>query len=122
MTAQFHSVDRMLAVWNERELSRIGSHLEAALTPDILFIDPTIETHGRNEFEANVRYFKTKYPQAHIRRASGIDSHHNLHRYGWEISAGGRVFLVGFDVTQTAEDGKVCKVLGFFGQLPGLSE
>jgi hypothetical protein len=117
-----NSIDRMLAVWNERDLNRIRGHLEGALTSDIAFIDPTIETHGLGEFEENVRDFRTKYAQAVIRRASGIDSHHNLHRYSWEISAAGKVFLVGFDVAETAADGKVCKVLGFFGQLPDLSQ
>jgi hypothetical protein len=122
MSQPTNSVDRMLAVWNERDLTRTRGHLEAALTPDVTFIDPTIETHGLGEFEDNVRDFRTKYPQAVIRRASGIDSHHNLHRYGWEISVAGKVFLVGFDVAETAEDGKVCRVLGFFGQLPSLSQ
>jgi hypothetical protein len=56
------------------------------------------------------------------RRATGIDSHHNLHRYGWEISAGGKVMLVGFDVAETAADGMVSRVLGFFGQRPDLSQ
>jgi hypothetical protein len=122
MSTQFNSVDRMLAIWNERDLGQIRSRIEAALTPDVAFVDPTIETHGFNEFEANVCDFRTKYPQAVIRRASGIDSHHNLHRYGWEISAGGRVFLFGFDVAETAEDGRVSRVLGFFGPLASLSE
>lgn len=121
MSPQFNSVDNMLAVWNERDLSRIRTHLELAVTPDICFIDPTIETHGLGEFEENVRDFRTKYPQAVVRRTSGIDSHHKLHRYSWEISAAGKVFLVGFDVAQTAQDGRVCRVLGFFGPLPNLS-
>ncbi len=120
MTTNPNSVDRMLAVWNELDVSRIRGHLEAALTPDISFIDPTIETHGIAEFEENVRDFRGKYPQAIIRRASAIDSHHNLHRYAWEISVQGKVVLVGFDVAQTAEDSKVCRVLGFFGPLPVL--
>jgi SnoaL-like domain len=122
MTERTTIVDTMLAVWNERDLSRIRSHLEAALTADITFIDPTIETHGHGEFEQNVRNFRAKYPVAVIRRASGIDSHHKLHRYGWEITSDGKVALVGFDVAETAEDGKICRVLGFFGALPKLNQ
>ncbi|MGL4575152.1 MAG: nuclear transport factor 2 family protein [Burkholderiaceae bacterium] len=122
MSTTPNKLDNMLAMWNERDLSRIRGHLEAALTPDVTFIDPTIETHGLDEFEKNVRDFRTKYPQASIRRASAIDSHHNLHRYSWEITVEGKVFLVGYDVAETVEDGKVCRVLGFFGPLPKLSE
>jgi hypothetical protein len=122
MSAQANSLDHMLAIWNERDLSRIRCHLEAVLAADVVFIDPTIETHGLQEFEENVRDFRTKYPEASIRRASGIDSHHNLHRYNWEITVGGKVFLAGSDVAETAEDGKVCRVLGFFGPLPKLNQ
>jgi SnoaL-like domain len=122
MSAPTNPVDNMLAVWNERDLSLIRGRLEAVLAPDIAFIDPTIETHGVGEFEENVRDFRTKYPQAIIRRASGIDSHHNLHRYHWEITVEGKVFLAGFDVAETAEDGKVCRVLGFFGPVPKLDK
>jgi hypothetical protein len=114
------SFDHMLDAWNERDLGRLRGHLEAALAPDVVFIDPTIETHGLAEFEKNVRDFQAKYPQAEIRRASGIDSHHQIHRYSWEIVHGGKVFLLGFDVAETTAEGKVCKVLGFFGPLPGL--
>jgi hypothetical protein len=115
-------VDNMLAIWNEPNLDRIRGRLEAALAPHIIFVDPTIETHGIDEFEQNVRGFRAKYPDAVIRRASGIDSHHNLHRYSWEISAKGKVVLVGFDVAEVDADGKVRRVLGFFAQLPGLSQ
>jgi hypothetical protein len=30
--------------------------------------------------------------------------------------------LAGFDVAETAEDGKVCRVLGFFGPVPKLDK
>jgi SnoaL-like domain len=119
MSAPPTPIDNMLAVWNERDLNLVRGRLEAVLTPDIAFVDPTIETHGVGEFEENVREFRTKYPQANIRRASGIDSHHNLHRYNWEITVEGKVVLAGFDVAETAEDGKVCRVLGFSVHCPG---
>jgi hypothetical protein len=122
MSAHPTPIDNMLAVWNERDLSLIRGRLEAVLAPEIAFIDPTIVTNGLGEFEENVRDFRTKYPQAHIRRASGIDSHHNLHRYNWEITVEEKVFLAGFDVTETTADGKVCRVLGFFGPLPKLGK
>ncbi len=121
MTAIPSSFDLMLAAWNERDLSKVRAMLEQALTPDVVFVDPTIVTHGIDEFEANVREFRGKYPIADIRRSTVVDSHHDLHRYGWEISAQGKVFLVGFDVTETNAEGKVCKVLGFFGPLGKLA-
>lgn len=121
MSAYPSSFDHMLAAWNERDLSRIRGFLEAALTPDVTFVDPTIETHGLAEFEENVRAFRAKYPKAALRRASDIDSHHNLSRYSWEILIDEKVVLLGFDVVETADDGRVRRVLGFFGPLPRLT-
>jgi hypothetical protein len=112
------SLDHMLAAWNERDPSKVRSHLERALSPGVEFIDPSIETHGIDEFEANVHSVQAEIPGAVYSRTSGVDSHHGLHRYSWQISRDGEVVLPGFDVTQVDNDGKVKRVLGFFGPLP----
>jgi hypothetical protein len=114
-------LDDMLAVWNSRDHSNLRTRLEAIFADDIVFVDPTIITRGIDEFEANVRGFRAKYPQADIRKTTGIDSHHNLHRYHWAISMGGKTLLEGFDVSETNADGKVTRVLGFFGPLSALA-
>jgi hypothetical protein len=113
-------LDQMLAIWNQTDLSQVRPMLEAALSPHIVFVDPTIVTHGLDAFEANVRDFRTKYPQAVIRRSSVVDSHHQLHRYTWEILAGGKVMLAGFDVSETNSANQVVRVVGFFGPLAPL--
>lgn len=118
MNAEQCTVDRMLDVWNERNPELIRDRLAAVLSPEVVFIDPTIVTTGLAEFEANVRGFRAKYPEAVISRTSGIDAHHNLHRYSWQISMNGRVVLTGFDVSESSSDGLICRVLGFFGALP----
>jgi SnoaL-like domain len=112
------SLDRMLDIWNEQDMSKVRLQLEAALAKDVVFIDPTIETHGIEEFEANVRSFRTKYPRAALRKTSGVDSHHSLHRYTWDITVGTKLLVSGFDVSETDAEGKVKRVLGFFGPLP----
>ncbi len=114
------TVDAMLAVWNVRDLSLVRAHLEAVLAHGVEFIDPTIVTRGVDEFEANVCDFRRKYPNAVISRTSGVDSHHDLHRYTWAIHVGSKLVLSGSDVTQTDQSEKVVRVLGFFGPLPAL--
>ncbi len=112
------SLDHMLAAWNESDPSAVRGHLEQALAPDVEFIDPSIETHGIEEFEANVRKVHAAIPGAVYLRTSGVDSHHGLYRYDWQISRDGEVVLPGFDVTEVDENGLVTRVLGFFGPLP----
>ena len=112
------SFDHMLAAWNERDPAKVRGHLDKALAPHVEFIDPSVVTNGIDEFEANVHEVKAGLPGARYSRTSGVDSHHRLHRYNWEISRDGDVLLSGFDVTEVDEQGKVTRVLGFFGPLP----
>jgi hypothetical protein len=110
----------MFAAWNESDPAKTRGHLERALVPDVVFIDPSVEVHGIDEFEANIRDVREKVPGASYEVTSAVDSHHNLHRYSWAIVLDGRVLLPGLDVTQTDDDGRVTRVLGFFGPLPSL--
>jgi hypothetical protein len=112
------SLDHMLAAWNEGDPAEVRGHLDRALAPDVEFIDPSIETRGIDEFEANVHQVHGRIPGAVYARTSGVDSHHRLHRYSWQISLDGELVLPGFDVTEVDADGKVTRVLGFFGPLP----
>jgi hypothetical protein len=112
------ALDHMLAAWNETDPSLVRGHLERALAPDVAFIDPSVETHGLDEFEANVRRVQADLPGAEYSRTSGVDSHHGLHRYSWQIGHGGRTVVAGVDVTEVDEQGRVTRVLGFFGPLP----
>jgi hypothetical protein len=114
------SLDHMLAAWNERKPERVRAHLERALSPDVVFIDPSIVTRGIDEFEANVHEVQGRLPDADYTRASRVDHHHDIVRYAWEIRRGGELLLPGFDVTELNEQGQVLRVLGFFGPLPGL--
>lgn len=112
------SLDHMLAAWNERDPDRVRAHLDKALSPEVVFIDPSIVTRGIDEFEANVHGVHGRLPGASYRRASGVDRHHDVVRYAWEIHRDGELILPGFDVTELDEEGRVTRVLGFFGPLP----
>ena len=119
-TQMYHpeSLDHMLAAWNEAEPGAVRAHLERALSPDVEFIDPSVVTHGIDEFQANVQDVHARLPGAEYLRTSGVDSHHNLYRYAWEIRREGDLVLQGFDVTEVDEEGLVRRVWGFFGPLP----
>jgi hypothetical protein len=48
-----------------------------------------------------------------------VDTHHQLYRYAWAIHQNGKLVLPGFDVAEVDDSGRVTRVLGFFGPLPG---
>lgn len=117
MTKYPAAFDRMLDAWNEKEQPKIRDHLEAALTPDVHFVDPTIDIKGIDAFEKMVRDVQTRLPGARYSRISEVDSHHNLFRYHWAIYVGDSLTVQGFDVVESSNN-KVARVLGFFNDLP----
>lgn len=112
------TLDHMLAAWNEPDANLVRGHLEKALSPNIRFVDPSIDVTGIDGFEQNVHEVKSKIPGAVYSRTSGVDSQHGFHRYHWAIHQNGQLLLSGFDVTQTDDDNRVCCVIGFFGDIP----
>ena len=110
--------DRMLAAWNETDREKIRDYLDAALTPDVHFVDPTVDIKGIEAFETMIHGVQARIPNAVYSRISDVDNHHNLYRYHWAIHRNGEMLVQGFDVAATDDDGRISMVLGFFGNLP----
>ena len=111
-------LETMLAIWNERDVERIRGRIEEVFSPDVIFIDPANSIVGHDAFEVMVRDFRARLPQAVCSHSSGLDEHHGLVRYHWEIHQGSDLLISGFDVTQIGADQKVLRVEGFFGAIP----
>jgi hypothetical protein len=109
-----------LAVWNERDLNQIRTHIDETIAENAVFADPTNFIHGRDDFEKMVKEFRLKHPESIIKRTSGIDSHNNRSRYSWGIYVGEALVFKGIDFVQLDENGLVERVDGFFGDLPPL--
>lgn len=114
------SFDHYWNMWNETDLDAVRGHLDQAVTDDFIFCDPLNFHVGRDALEANVREFRTEQPLAEFTFGSGIDSHHNRHRYEWHLSRRERVLVRGFDVVTVAESALIERIDGFFGPLPDL--
>jgi hypothetical protein len=62
---------------------------------------------------------QARFPGHRFRRLSGIDAHHDLLRFAWELAApDGTVTVAGIDVGAVAPDGRLRAITGFFGDLP----
>ena len=112
------ALERMMSMWNETDLAEIPNHVAAIFAHDVVFIDPSNSIVGHEAFVAMVREFRITFPDALCSRASGVDSHHGLHRYHWEIHRGDDMLILGFDVTEVNAAGQVSRVEGFFGPMP----
>ncbi len=108
----------ILKAWNEKDPSKVRAHVEAALSPDVVFADPNYYTEGIDAFEAMVREFHASYPVSTCEHISGYDSHNNRYRYRWRVSINGAAALDGMDVTEIDANGLIVRVDGFFGDIP----
>lgn len=53
------------------------------------------------------------------RARRGVDTHHGHLRFAWElVGPDGQVAVAGVDVGELAEDGRLRRIVGFFGDLP----
>lgn len=115
-------LDAMLAAWNEMDAELIRGHLDAALAPDVLFVDPDNYIEGIDAFEVMVRKFRADMPTATAERTSGFNMHHNRYRYNWLVRVGGEPAVPGMDVVEVSDAGRVLRVDGFFGPIPEAGE
>jgi hypothetical protein len=111
-------VDINLAALTETDPARRAELIKQAWAEDGSLTDPPLvgEGHaGLNEFAATVC---EHYAGQRFRRVSAVDAHHDRFRYAWELVApDGTVTVAGIDVGETAPDGRLAKVTGFFGEL-----
>ncbi|MEM7094259.1 MAG: nuclear transport factor 2 family protein [Actinomycetota bacterium] len=111
------SFDHMLAAWNESDPAQVRRHLDRALSPEVHFVDPSVDIVGIDAFEANVHHVHEQIPDAVYSRTSEVDEHHGHYRYHWAIHLNDELLLAGFDVSIIDQAGRVEKVIGFFGPL-----
>jgi hypothetical protein len=109
-----------LEAWNEPDVARVRDHLERAVAPDVVFVDPANSTRGIDELETLIREARTSIPTGEYGLASGIDGHNDRYRYRWEVRIEGAVAVTGMDVTTVDEQGRLERIDGFFGDFPPL--
>jgi hypothetical protein len=113
------TVDTYLSMWNETDPASRAETIRAAWTEDGHYVDPLMESKGYDELSAMVAGVQEQFPGSQFRRASGVDTHHGLVRFAWElIGADGVVAAGGIDIGVLAEDGRFSRIAGFLGDLP----
>lgn len=113
------TVDAYFALLNEADPQRRAALAEQVWTDDAAYFDPLTEAVGRPAIDEMVAGVHAQYPGQRFVRTSGVDAHHGLVRFGWELGDGeGTVTVAGIDVGVVAPDGRLSRIAGFFGPLP----
>ena len=113
------TVDTYLAMWNEEDPARRADLISTAWTEDGRYADPLQEAEGHVALSEMVAAVHQQLPGHRFTRTSGIDSHHDELRFGWQLAApDGTVAVAGVDVGAVTADGRLRRITGFFGPLP----
>ena len=112
-------IDAYGAAWNEPDESKRRPLLEQCWDDDGLYCDPVSEGRGRDALNGFIAGMHAQQPGARIEFTSGIDTHHNQIRFAWAfVQADGTKAIEGIDVGELAPDGRLARIVGFWGAPP----
>ena len=104
--------------WSEPDYALRQELLEQIWAEDGTYTDPTAHVAGRKALVDHIGAFFEQFPGAHFVVTSGIDTHHQNLRFTWRmVLADDSVFGEGIDFGELSPDGKLQRIVGFFGPL-----
>jgi len=111
-------LDLHLAAYCEPDTTGRAGLVAEAWSDTGALVDPPFEGTGHEAIAAMADGVLAHYPGHTFRRTTAIDAHHTFARYGWQLVApDGSVAVAGTDVVELAGDGRIARIVGFFGDL-----
>ncbi|MFF7635598.1 nuclear transport factor 2 family protein [Kitasatospora sp. NPDC008050] len=109
-----------LATWNETDAEARRKLIDTYWAADALYTDPLVEAAGRDAIDATIGAVQAQFPGlVFTLGANGVDAHHRIARFTWDLGpAGAEALVVGFDVLVATEDGLIGAVHGFLDKVP----
>lgn len=116
MTDLTTTVDTWLRAYAEPDAAVRTTLIAQVWVPDGELVDPPVTGAGADGIDAVARALQAQFPGHAFRRTSAVDAHHDVARYTWAMLApDGATALTGTDVVTVADDGRLARVAGFFG-------
>ena len=117
------SVDEIVstygAAWLEPDEEQRRQLLAQAWAEDGSYTDPLRHVKGREALSQAIAAFQQRRPGERIILTSGVDHHHGMVRFAWKwYGADGSMILEGVDFGELASDGRLRRIVGFFGPMP----
>jgi hypothetical protein len=112
-------IDRYLDAYGEPDKARRDELIATVFAADGALIDPPLTGEGHQGISGMAEAVQSQFAGHRFRRVSGVDEHHGYVRYAWElVGPDGSVAVGGMDVGELDGDGRLRRVVGFFGDLP----
>lgn len=109
------------AAWNETDEGKRRALLTKSFAETGSYMDPTGQADGRDALVTHIGGFQAMMPGHTIDNASGVDVHGNVFRFAWTMRNENGVALEGMDFGEIADDGRISRIVGFFGPFPPAS-
>ena len=107
------------AVWAENDAARCADLIARCLAENIEIIGPGYRLVGHAAVAADVVRFHRERPGSRALMASGIDAHSGWARFEVKVvNAEGAAVNEGWDVVEFGADGRIDRVISFWGRLP----
>jgi hypothetical protein len=112
------TIDAHLAAYCEPDATARAAQVAAIWAADGELTDPPIDGRGHEGIAALGDIVQAHYAGQRFQRTSAVDSHHGVARYAWALVApDGSTTITGLDVAEFDAQGKLARVVGFFGEL-----
>lgn len=109
------------AAWNEPDTQHRRDLLEKVWSPAGTYTDPQSHVEGREALVEHIGRFLKNSPGARIIQSSHADFHHGMFRFAWKfVSGDGKTVMEGIDFGTLGPDGKLQRIVGFFGPIKPL--
>jgi hypothetical protein len=118
-TATERLVDAHLAAYCEPDPARRTEAVRSIWSLQGRLVDPPFESRGHDGIAELAGMVVSRFPGHRFERTTAVDEHHGFARYGWKLVDGqGSVAAEGIDILELDVDGRIGRVVGFFGAQP----
>jgi SnoaL-like domain len=113
------TVQAYVDAWNEPDEAARRELLHQSWAADGSYLDPLVRIEGREALVHHARKFADRWPEARVVITSGVDQHNGYVRFTWQVvSPDGEALREGTDFGELGEDGRLRRIVGFFGPPP----
>lgn len=109
-------VDTHLAAYCDPDASRRIAAIRDVWSLQGELVDPPLAARGHQGISDQAAALMGQFPGHRFERTTAVDAHHTSARYGWRlVSPQGAPVLEGVDLLDLDVDGRIGRVVGFFG-------